>query len=50
MNSWPEDVDDSLARAEWGWQPDYDVDKFFDEYFIPEIKKRYRHPGMRTNE
>jgi nucleoside-diphosphate-sugar epimerase len=50
VDSWPEDVDDSLARREWGWQPDYNVDKFFDEYFIPEIKKRYRRHSMRTNE
>ena len=50
VDSWPEDVDDSLARAEWGWQPDYDADKFFDEYFLPEIRKRYRSAGMRTNE
>ncbi len=41
VDSWPEDVDDSLARAEWGWKPDYDVDTFFDEYFLPEIRKRY---------
>jgi len=41
VDSWPEDVDDSLARAEWGWQPTYDADKFFDEYFIPQIRKRY---------
>ena len=41
VDSWPEDVDDSLARKEWGWQPDYGVDAFFDQYFIPEIKKRY---------
>lgn len=41
VDSWPEDVDDSLARAEWGWKPDYDADKFFDEYFLPEIRKRY---------
>ena len=41
VDSWPEDVDDSLARAEWGWQPDYDVDAFFDRYFLPEIRKRY---------
>jgi threonine 3-dehydrogenase len=41
VDSWPEDVDDSLARAEWGWKPDYDKDAFFDEYFLPEIKKRY---------
>ena len=41
VDSWPEDVDDSLARADWGWQPDYDADRFFDEYFLPEIRKRY---------
>ena len=41
VDSWPEDVDDSLARAEWGWKPDYDVDAFFDDYFLPEIRKRY---------
>jgi threonine 3-dehydrogenase len=50
VDSWPEDVDDSLARIEWGWQPEYNVDKFFDEYFIPEIKKRYHRPNMRTDE
>ena len=42
VDSWPEDVDDSLARNDWGWKPDYDVDAFFDQYFLPEIKKRYR--------
>ncbi len=41
VDSWPEDVDDTLARTEWNWKPDYDVDKFFDEYFLPEIRKRY---------
>jgi nucleoside-diphosphate-sugar epimerase len=50
VDSWPEDVDDTLARTEWGWQPAYDVDKFFDEYFIPEIKKRYHPASKRTNE
>lgn len=41
VDSWPEDLDDSQAREEWGWEPDYDVDKFFREYFLPEINKRY---------
>jgi threonine 3-dehydrogenase len=41
VDSWPEDVDDSLARAEWGWKPDYHADGFFDNYFLPEIRKRY---------
>jgi nucleoside-diphosphate-sugar epimerase len=50
VDSWPEDVDDSLARQEWGWQPDYDADRFFDEYFLPEIKKLYKKPSLRTKE
>ena len=41
VDSWPEDVDDSLARTEWNWKPAYDADKFFDDYFLPEIRKRY---------
>ena len=41
VDSWPEDVNDSLARAEWGWKPDYDAEAFFDKYFLPEIRKRY---------
>lgn len=41
VDSWPEDVDDSRARKDWGWTPDYDVDHFFDHYFLPEIKRRY---------
>ena len=41
VDSWPEDVDDSLARTEWGWMPDYNADAFFDQYFLPEIRKRY---------
>jgi len=41
VDSWPEDVNDSLARAEWGWKPGYDVDAFFDDYFLPQIRKRY---------
>ncbi len=42
VDSWPEDLDDSKAREEWGWKPDYDVERFFNEYFLPEIRKRYR--------
>jgi nucleoside-diphosphate-sugar epimerase len=43
VDSWPEDVDDTLARTEWGWKPDYNADRFFDDYFLPEIRKRYRN-------
>lgn len=41
IDSWPSDVDDSLARAEWGWQPDYDIERFFSEYLLPNIRRRY---------
>jgi nucleoside-diphosphate-sugar epimerase len=41
VDSWPEDVDDSLARKDWGWKPDLDVDAFFNDYFLPQIHKRY---------
>jgi threonine 3-dehydrogenase len=50
VDSWPEDVDDSLARKDWGWKPDYDVDKFFNNYFLPEIKKRYQRSSTHTLE
>ena len=26
-NSWPNSLDDSCARDEWGWNPKYDLDK-----------------------
>jgi threonine 3-dehydrogenase len=41
VDSWPEDVDDSTARKDWGWKAEYDIDRFFEEYFLPEIRKRY---------
>ena len=25
-DSWPNSMDDSCARAEWGWKPQYDLD------------------------
>ena len=41
VDSWPEDVDDSLARSDWNWQPEYNADQFFDDYFLPQIQQRY---------
>lgn len=29
--SWPRHMDDSAARQEWGWQPDYDLDAMVDD-------------------
>ncbi len=41
VDSWPEDVDDSAARRDWGWLPDYDADRAFRDYLIPTISARY---------
>lgn len=41
VDTWPEDVDDSAARRDWGWKPGYDQDRAFQEYLIPGIRKRY---------
>lgn len=36
-DSWPRDVDDSAARQEWGWQPEYDLPKMTED-MIKNIK------------
>lgn len=44
VDTWPEDVDDSAARADWGWHPAFDQQRAFAEYLIPGIKQRYTQP------
>jgi nucleoside-diphosphate-sugar epimerase len=41
VDTWPADIDDSAARQDWGWMPDYDQARAFEEYLIPAIKRRY---------
>jgi nucleoside-diphosphate-sugar epimerase len=43
VDSWPADVDDSAARRDWGFDPQYDFDRAFREYLIPTIRQRHRH-------
>jgi threonine 3-dehydrogenase len=47
VDSWPEDMDDSLARRDWGWKPAYDVERAFAEYLVPTIRQRYSQPSAR---
>jgi nucleoside-diphosphate-sugar epimerase len=42
IDSWPADVDDSAARADWGFAPAHDFERAFSEYLIPTIRQRYR--------
>lgn len=41
VDTWPEDVDDSAARKDWGYSPAYDLQRAFNEYLIPQIRTRY---------
>jgi threonine 3-dehydrogenase len=41
VDSWPADLDDSAARRDWGWAPEYDVERSFKEYLVPNIRQRY---------
>jgi nucleoside-diphosphate-sugar epimerase len=42
VDSWPEDVDDSAARRDWGFEPVFDFSRAFREHLIPTIRKRYQ--------
>lgn len=41
VDTWPADVEDSAARRDWGWRPEYDEQRAFEEYLIPTIRARY---------
>ena len=41
VDSWPEDVDDSAARRDWGFAPQFDFTAAFRDYLIPTIRRRY---------
>ena len=42
IDSWPEDTDDSRARRDWNWTPEYDFARCFVEYLVPNIVAHYR--------
>jgi nucleoside-diphosphate-sugar epimerase len=41
VDSWPEDIDDRAAGSDWGWSPDFDQLKAFEDYLLPAISDRY---------
>lgn len=41
VDSWPADLNDSAARHDWNWSPEYDAERAFQEYLMPAISKRY---------
>ena len=44
IDSWPADIDDSAARLDWNWAPEYDAERAFSDYLMPTIKERYTRP------
>ncbi len=42
LDSWPAAVDDSAARADWGFAPACDFERAFSHYLIPTIRQRYQ--------
>lgn len=41
VDSWPASLNDDQAKADWGWEPQYNVQRAFDDYLIPNISARY---------
>jgi threonine 3-dehydrogenase len=42
VDSWPAGLNDHDARRDWGWEPDYDIQRSFNDYLTPNIRERYR--------
>jgi nucleoside-diphosphate-sugar epimerase len=45
VDSWPGDVDDTPARRDWGWEPDFGMERAFHEYLVPTISRYYKEQG-----
>lgn len=41
VDSWPAKVDDSQARDDWQWAPDFNCEQAFNEYLVPRIRAQY---------
>ncbi len=41
VDSWPADVDDSLARRDWGLSPEHGLEGALSEYLFPALQSRY---------
>ena len=43
--SWPQTIDDSAARSEWGWKPEFDLPKMTKD-MIDVLSERYESDGF----
>ena len=42
VDSWPANIDDSAARRDWKWKPDYDATRACQDYLLKNISKQYK--------
>ena len=42
VDSWPNSINDTLAREEWGWSSNLNFDNFFINYINPNLKEYYK--------
>ena len=43
-DSWPDSMDDSAARSEWGWRPDYGLERMVDD-MLDNLERKLRDGG-----
>ncbi|HEU5248459.1 MAG TPA: hypothetical protein VFW15_00600, partial [Thermoanaerobaculia bacterium] len=41
VDTWPESIDDTRARQDWGHAPRHGLDEALREYLVPALIKRY---------
>ena len=45
VDSWPAGLDDNNAQEDWSWMPEFDLDRSFEEYLVPNIIELYSNPS-----
>ena len=40
-DSWPQSIDDAVAAKDWGWKPEYDLDKMTNDMLENLIKAQH---------
>jgi len=42
INSWPNYIDDTQAKNDWGWEPVFNLEAAFKNYIYPQLKKNIK--------
>ena len=48
-DSWPQSIDDSVARSDWGWRPEYDLPRMTAD-MLANLRRRASEQALKTNE